>query len=41
LNEPGEATGGVDYAAVCAAIKRFEKLISQDKKLAQAMGKAE
>jgi chromosomal replication initiation ATPase DnaA len=41
LRELGKAVGGGDYAAVSAAIKRFERRISQDKKVAQVARQAD
>jgi hypothetical protein len=35
LNELGAAVGGVDYAAVSAAVKRFERRTEREKKLAR------
>jgi hypothetical protein len=33
LRTLGEAAGGIDYAAVCMAIKRFEQRLAKDKSL--------
>ena len=40
LRELGEAAGGVDYAAVSVAIKRFERRLTRDKTLRQAVARA-
>ena len=39
LRELGEVAGGVDYAAVSMAIKRFERRLSRDKTLRQVVAK--
>lgn len=39
LKEVGEAVGGLDYAAVAMALKRFETRASKDGKLAAARAK--
>lgn len=40
LRELGEAVGGVDYAAVSAAIRRFERRLTAEKTLRKAVAKA-
>ncbi len=41
LKELGQAVGGSDYAAVSAAIKRFEQRLTEDDSLQRLVRKAE
>ncbi len=40
LRELGAAAGGLDYAAVSIAVKRFERRVKNEKKLAQLVKQA-
>jgi len=40
LKELGREVGGADYAAVSMAVKRFERRVGAEKKLAQLVKKA-